>query len=241
MEDPTPLLGRRDGRRHAAMASSAGTVVSVASRAFRSFSASTLARAAPVALGVLTATTLNDVLGSFVESFVSPLAQIVVGDRSKRALETASFVLYGARFPYGAFVVSALDASVTLCAVFAVGVFAAWLTRPLGDDNETTSSWATHRQCRACKSWIDRDATVCPFCREKRPSATVGVPGEPSTSARRRHPDRRDEDTEDNEDTDDETLEHKDTQERTREQRARGDARADATHPPPTRRTHSYV
>ena len=125
------------------------------------FFAEAVARASPVALGVVAARIVGEVVESFIDAFVSPSVAILLGSRG-RGLAQMKFRALGVEFPYGAFVEQMLEAVWTLALVFLAVRLAAGVSR-----RSSTPLWTPSARCVACKSWIARDATRCPMCRAR--------------------------------------------------------------------------
>ena len=159
-------------------------------------------RAMPIALGVLAATTLANVLDAFVDAFVAPAVQLAlrsVGVREE-TLESVTLEVCGTPFAVGRFFAAVLDAFATLSAIGVV-------VRLFSGD--------ASRRCVACLSYIDIDAMVCPCCaRDQRAWGSGGGGGGDGRASRRAKDlrcwrERFDADT--NDDTDDDANDADDT------------------------------
>jgi len=125
------------------------------------FFADAIARASPVALGVVVARVVGRVVESFIDAFVAPCVAIALGSRG-RDLERMSFAVRDVRFAYGAFAAETLSGFCTLALMYGAVRLAASVSR-----RTSTPLWTPSARCDACKSWIARDATRCPMCRAR--------------------------------------------------------------------------
>jgi len=116
------------------------------------------ARASPIALGVVAAKMVEEVLDAFIDAFVSPSVALMLGSRSK-ALEEMAFVCGGATFRYGALLARIIDACLTLALIYATMRAVAKLSIA------GAPAWTPSARCGLCKSWVSADARVCPACR----------------------------------------------------------------------------
>ena len=126
-------------------------------------------RAMPIALGVLAATTLSNVLDALVEAFIAPAVQLglrSVGVREE-TLESVTFEICGTPFAFGRFFAAVLDAFATLSAIGVVArVFSG-------------GKLPRFTKCVACLSYMDIDAKVCPCCaRDQRRCGSGGDGGD---------------------------------------------------------------
>lgn len=122
------------------------------------FLGETFARASPIALGVVAAKMVEEVLDAFIDAFVSPSVALMLGSRSK-ALEEMAFVCGGATFRYGALLARIIDACLTLALIYATMRAVAKISIA------GAPAWTPSARCGLCKSWVSADARVCPACR----------------------------------------------------------------------------
>ena len=205
--DDALLMGEpRTGRRRLEK-----VLVGNSARELAGFFADASRRAGPIALGVLAATTLSNVLDASVDAFVAPTVQLALRavGAEEETLESVQIDVCGTPFAVGRFFAAVLDAFATLLAISVV-------TRVFSGGRLPRLT-----RCRACLSWIDVDAMVCPCCaRDQRECGSCGD-GRPQQCWRERFDDdaRDDDDTRADDDTHDDDTDDK-TDDKTDDTRA---------------------
>jgi len=119
-----------------------------------------------LAVGIVIGVAFGTLVTAFVTAFISPLVALITGQAS---IESLTFSLESAHFPYGLFLEAVLTFVLTALVIFYVVVKPINALRERQRRGEAVDP--TSKPCPECLSEIPVGARRCAFCTSEQPTA----------------------------------------------------------------------